>query len=117
MKLILVSIILILSLTTVIPLYNMAFEYSNFLYWSAHVNDYKCDCTSNSVCSCPVDTASECIDLYWNDDPFFNKLCTTTKWDDPYWIIQITAIFLSMIPTFVSSTVLLFIHYRYKKLK
>jgi hypothetical protein len=115
MKVMLIPIILIPSLLIILPLYHITYPFSNYLWWVEHINDYKCNCPPNSLCSCPIDTASSCANLYHSNLNFFNSMCTTTRWDDPYWIIQITAIILSLIPTFVSVGVLSVLYYKSKK--
>lgn len=111
-------IFLLPLLAMVIPLYHITFEYSNFLYWSTHENEYKCNCPPNSDCSCPIDTASICTALYQGKNyDSFDKSCTTTRWDGTYWTIQVTAILLSITPALVTYVVLSFFYHKDKNLK
>ncbi|MDE1841441.1 MAG: hypothetical protein KGI09_06120 [Thaumarchaeota archaeon] len=117
MKLIiLIAIILVPSLITIPIIYFPAFEYSNYLYWQSHAR-MASPCKPDTECSSTIDTGSICVHSYRNADPSFNQMCTTARWDGPYWIIQVTSLLLSLISTFVSIVILSILYFKRKKIR
>ncbi|CUR51381.1 exported protein of unknown function [Nitrosotalea devaniterrae] len=117
MKILFILIILIPAIIMSLSLYPIAVQYANYLYWLPR-NVGICNCKPDTNCFCPAmsnNTASMCVYKYRNSDPSFNPMCTITRWDYPYWTIQVTAILLSLIPIFASLGILSFLYYGKKK--
>jgi hypothetical protein len=114
MKTLFILIILVSSIIMIFPIYPPAHRYVNYVYWNSHIGDYKCNCPENTACSCPVPTASICAQSYQENNPMFNQMCTISRWDGSYWIIQVTSILLSLIPMF-AGIIVAFLYFRKQK--